>query len=185
MNIEIEPLQISGLYILRPRRIEDTRGYFSEVFRKDAAEAGGIKADFLQENQSFSREAGTVRGLHFQTPPMAQAKLVRVIRGSIFDVAVDIRKNSPDYGRHAAIELSAANGLQFYIPAGFAHGFCTLEPNTEVVYKVSTFYSAVNDGGLLWCDPDLKINWPVAVGKVVISEKDRKHPRLADMPGYF
>jgi dTDP-4-dehydrorhamnose 3,5-epimerase len=185
MSIKIERLEINGLYVLHPRKIEDPRGYFSEIFRQDLLGPNGIDAKFPQENQSLSREAGTLRGLHFQVPPMAQAKLVRVIKGSIFDVAVDIRTESPDFGRHVAIELSAANGLQLYVPAGFAHGFCTLEPDTEVLYKVSEFYSQPHDKGLLWCDPDLKINWPVAPEKAVMSDKDRKHPRLAELPNYF
>lgn len=185
MNIETKPLHISGLYVFRPKRIEDSRGYFSETFRRDALEAAGIESDFPQENQSFSRERGTIRGLHFQTPPTAQTKLVRVIKGAILDIAVDIRRNSPHFGQHVAVELSASNGMQLYIPSGFAHGFCTLEPDTEVVYKVSSFYSAAHDGGILWCDPDLKISWPVAAEKAVISDKDRKHPRLADLPACF
>jgi dTDP-4-dehydrorhamnose 3,5-epimerase len=185
MAIKIERLTIPGLWVLYPNRIEDSRGYFSEVFRRDSLQSVDIVGNFPQENQSLSRDVGTVRGLHFQTPPIAQAKLIRVLKGAIFDVAVDLRKGSSDYGRHAAIELSASNGKQFYIPAGFAHGFCTLEPDTEILYKVSEFYSAAHDRGLLWCDPDLRINWPVAPDKAILSDKDRKHPRLADLPAYF
>jgi dTDP-4-dehydrorhamnose 3,5-epimerase len=185
MTIALEPLPIDGLYTLRPKRIEDARGYFAEVFREDSFNSNDINVHFLQENHSLSRQKGTIRGLHFQIPPVAQAKLVRVVRGAIFDVAVDIRKTSPAYGRHVAIELSASNGLQFYIPEGFAHGFCTLEPDTEVLYKVSSPYSATHDKGLLWSDPDLKIDWPVAPEKAILSDKDKGHPRLADLAAYF
>ena len=139
----------------------------------------------MQDNHSLSRRRGTVRGLHFQVPPRAQAKLVRVLAGRIFDVVVDLRRASPAYGRHVAFELSAANGDQLFVPAGLAHGFCTLEEDTEVLYKVSAYYSRDHDRGLRWDDPALGIAWPVAAGEAVLSDRDRRHPTLADLPDYF
>ena len=131
------------------------------------------------------QKRGTVRGLHFQSPPFAQAKLLRVLRGAVLDVAVDIRVGSPTFGQHVAVELSAENGLQIFIPAGFAHGFCTLEPGTEVFYKVTAPYAPDNDHGVLWSDPELGIDWPVTPGAAVLSDKDKVHPRLSDLPEYF
>src|SRR5262245_55256668 len=155
MSIEIRPTAIDGVKLLRPARINDHRGFLSEVYRRDALEAAGLLPDFVQENHLVSVRAGTVRGLHFQIPPFAQDKLVRVIRGRILDVAVDLRRSSPTFGRHVAAELSAANWQQLFIPKGFAHGLCTLEPDTEVVYKASAYYSRECDRGLRWNDPDL------------------------------
>ena len=133
----------------------------------------------MQDNQSLSRAAGTVRGLHFQIAPVAQGKLVRVLRGAIFDVVVDIRRDAPGFGRFASAVLSAENGLQLYVPAGFAHGFCTLEPDSEVFYKVTAPYSPAHERGILWCDPALAIPWPVAPERAVLSDRDRAHPLLA------
>ena len=170
---------------IKPVRHRDPRGFFSEIFRDDVLRQHGIDAMFVQENHSLSVERGVVRGLHFQTSPMAQAKLVRVGAGSILDVAVDIRRGSPSYGHHVAVVLSAAEGNQLYVPEGFAHGFCTLEPDTEVLYKVNRYYSREHDLGLAWNDPALGIAWPVDAGGAVLSEKDHRQPVLAALPAYF
>jgi len=168
-----------------PRIHRDHRGFFSETYNKAVLEALGVKLEFVQDNHSLSVERGVVRGLHFQIPPFAQDKLVRVIRGSIFDVAVDLRRDSRTYGKHLARVISAAEWNQFLVPVGFAHGFCTLEVNTEVIYKVTNYYSPEHDRGLLWNDPDLGIVWPIAEAEAILSEKDRKQPRLRELPGYF
>jgi dTDP-4-dehydrorhamnose 3,5-epimerase len=183
--IEVEPTALPDLKLVKPRRFEDRRGYFEETYNRQAFAAAGIDDEFVQDNFSVSVEAGTVRGLHFQTAPFAQAKLVRVGRGRILDVAVDLRRSSPTYGRHVAVELSSRNGLQLLVPVGFAHGFCTLEPDTEVSYKVSAPYSAAHDRGLAWDDPALGIAWPVDARTAILSDKDARHPRLADLPDYF
>jgi dTDP-4-dehydrorhamnose 3,5-epimerase len=176
---------IADVKEIRPVRHRDPRGFFSEIFREDVLRAHGIDVPFVQENHSLSVDRGVVRGLHFQIPPMAQAKLVRVGIGSILDVAVDIRRGSSNYGRHVAIVLSAAEGNQLFVPEGFAHGFCTLEPNTEVIYKVNRYYSAEHDRGLAWDDPQLGFAWPVAEGEAVLSDKDRCNPLLAELPAHF
>jgi dTDP-4-dehydrorhamnose 3,5-epimerase len=170
---------------IRPTRHQDPRGFFSEIFRADVLHRHGIDVRFVQENHSLSVDKGVVRGLHFQLPPMSQAKLVRVAAGSVFDVAVDLRHGSPTYRRHVALVLSAADGNQLFVPEGFAHGFCTLEPNSEVVYKVNRYYSSEHDRGLLWDDPELGIAWPVAAAAALLSDKDRRQPRLADLPAAF
>ena len=170
---------------IKPLRRTDPRGFFSEIYREDALREHEIDVRFVQENLSLSVDRGVVRGLHFQLPPAAQAKLVRVAVGSILDVAVDIRRGSPTYGRHVAVVLNAEQGNQLFVPEGFAHGFCTLEPNTEVVYKVNRYYSAEHDRGLRWNDPKLGINWPVDESAALLSEKDRRQPALADLPPYF
>jgi dTDP-4-dehydrorhamnose 3,5-epimerase len=139
----------------------------------------------VQDNQSISAKKGTLRGLHFQKPPRAQGKLIRVLRGSIFDVAVDIRRGSPSFGRHVAVTLDAISGTQLWVPAGFLHGFCTLEDDTEVFYKVSEYYSPEHDAGVYWNDPDLEIDWPVILETVVLSERDRRLPRLSELPEFF
>jgi dTDP-4-dehydrorhamnose 3,5-epimerase len=170
---------------IRTVRHDDARGSFSEIYREDRLRDAGIAAVFVQENQSLSAERGVVRGLHFQVPPMAQAKLVRVAAGAILDIAVDIRHGSPSWGRHVAVVLRAAEGNQLYLPEGFAHGFCTLEPDTEVVYKVNHYYSPEHDFGLAWNDPALAIVWPVSEAAAILSDKDRHQPLLADLPVYF
>jgi dTDP-4-dehydrorhamnose 3,5-epimerase len=168
------------------KRFGDERGWFSETFRADLLAQAGITAPFIQDNQSFSAHPGTVRGIHFQTRPHAQAKLVRVLAGAILDVAVDLRRASPSYGRHVAVRLDAAAGHQLFIPVGFGHAFCTLEPNTMVAYKVAGgYYSREHDGNLLWNDPALGIDWPVSAEAAVLSDKDRAAPRLADLPALF
>lgn len=171
--------------LVQPKRFADRRGYFLETYNRAALAAAGIVADFVQDNQSLSRARGTVRGLHFQSPPHAQAKLVRVLQGAVLDVAVDIRRGSPSYGRHVAIELSAESDLQIFIPEGFAHGFCTLADDTALAYKVSAPYAPSHDLGIRWDDPDLAIAWPVGSGAAVVSDKDVTLPPFAALPAYF
>jgi dTDP-4-dehydrorhamnose 3,5-epimerase len=180
-----ESLPIAGLIVIRTRRFSDARGYVSETFSAARLAEGGIRDTFVQENESLSSRTGTVRGLHFQKPPHAQAKLVRCLRGAIFDVAVDIRVGSPTFGRHAAVEVSAASGDQLYIPAGFAHGFCTLEPDTLVLYKLGAAYAPQSEGGIAWDDPAIGIRWPVKAGEAVLSDRDRALPRLAEIRSPF
>jgi dTDP-4-dehydrorhamnose 3,5-epimerase len=171
-------LEPRGLVLLQTRQFGDARGMFMETFSRRDLAALGIAEEFVQDNQSRSAAAGTVRGLHFQTAPHAQAKLVRCLRGAILDVAVDLRPGSPSFGRHVAVELTAANALQLFIPAGFAHGFCTLQPDTEVAYKTSDFYAPRHDRSVAWNDPALGIAWPVEAEEAVLSEKDRQAPPL-------
>lgn len=168
-----------------PKRHGDERGWFSETFRADLLAEAGIREPFVQDNQSFSKPAGTIRGLHFQIAPAAQTKLVRVLAGAILDVAVDLRRSSPTYGRHVAVRLDAVAGEQLYVPAGFAHGFCTLEPDTMVAYKVDAYYSPAHDRAVLWDDPEIGIDWPVATAEAILSDKDRRAPRLADLVDAF
>jgi dTDP-4-dehydrorhamnose 3,5-epimerase len=184
-GVQIIRTEIEGVLVLEPPRHRDARGFFSEVFREDALRALGIEAHFVQDNHSFSAESGTVRGLHFQIPPASQAKLVRVTAGAIFDVAVDLRPQSPSFGRHVAIRLSAEEWNQIFLPEGFAHGFCTLEPNSHVLYKVTRYYSREHERGLLWNDPALAIAWPVGADRALLSEKDRKNPPFAELPHHF
>jgi dTDP-4-dehydrorhamnose 3,5-epimerase len=184
-SLEVRSSELADVKLIRTPRMSDGRGYFCETFQRPAFAAHGIANDFLQDNQSRSKRPGTVRGLHFQRPPLAQAKLVRVLRGRIFDVAVDLRCASPTFGRHIAVELSDEDDEQLFIPAGFAHGFCTLEPDTIVFYKVDQIYSAAHDAGVNWADPGLAIEWPVAAATPILSEKDRRLPMLADLPPIF
>jgi dTDP-4-dehydrorhamnose 3,5-epimerase len=183
--MQVERLDIEGPLVLTPQRHEDDRGWFAETFRDDlfAAEVG--KATFVQCSRSLSKRKGTVRGLHFQVEPATQGKLVQVLRGRIFDVAVDLRSTSPTCGRHVAVDLSADNGRQFWIPVGFAHGFCTLEDDCEVAYMLTGYYSAQNERGLRWDDPALAIRWPVEADRAVLSARDRQQPLLADLGVVF
>jgi dTDP-4-dehydrorhamnose 3,5-epimerase len=183
--MKVTDTALPGLKLIQPVRHGDARGYFSEVYREDGLRRAGIEIDFVQDNQSMSADIGVVRGLHFQTPPMAQAKLIRVIAGSILDVAVDIRWGSPTYGKHVAVVLSAEEGNQLLVPEGFAHGFCTREPNSTVIYKVNRYYSPENDRGMLWNDPALGIGWQLGGREPVLSAKDKEHPTLAELPQYF
>ncbi|MBI0435228.1 dTDP-4-dehydrorhamnose 3,5-epimerase [Roseomonas sp. KE0001] len=181
-NFEASRAALDGPVLVSGRRFGDHRGAFAETYTLRDFEAIGIADAFVQDNFSWSAGVGTLRGLHFQTPPHAQAKLVRVLRGRILDVAVDLRAGSPTYGQHVAAELSAENGLQLYVPVGFAHGFCTLEPDTEVAYKVTDTYAPDCDKGLLWNDPALAIEWPVGPDAAILSEKDQRQPLLRDLP---
>jgi dTDP-4-dehydrorhamnose 3,5-epimerase len=185
MMLEVSTLSIPDVLLVRPRRFQDQRGYFCETYKQRDFVAAGISNNFVQDNQSYSTSAGTIRGLHFQTAPFAQSKLVRVLRGKIVDVVVDLRRSSKTYHQHVAVELSAESGEQLFVPAGFAHGFCTLVPDTEVAYKVDSVYSAANDCGVNAADADLEIQWPVSKGNEVLSEKDRSLPMLKDLPAYF
>ena len=183
--MDIVPLAIPDLKLVCSKRSGDARGWFMETYRRDRMANAGISDEFVQDNQSFSAARGTLRGLHLQKPPRAQAKLIRVLSGRIFDVALDLRRSSRTYGRHVAIELDAEDGVSLYIPVGFAHGFCTLEPDTEVLYKVTNYYAAVHDHGLAWDDPDLGIVWPVSPANAILSDKDRRHGGLGDLPPFF
>lgn len=183
--MNFEKLDIPDVVLIEPKKFGDNRGYFMETFRQAlfAEKVGDF--EFVQDNQSLSAEVGTVRGLHFQLDPKAQGKLVRCIAGALLDVAVDIRTGSPTYGRHVAVELTAENGKQLWVPPGFAHGFCTLAPNTEISYKVTNYYSAEHDRGLLWNDPALAIAWPVDAEKAALSDKDTKQPSLSALGTVF
>jgi dTDP-4-dehydrorhamnose 3,5-epimerase len=183
--LTVEPTAIPEIKVVTPKRFGDNRGFFAETYHKQRFAEAGVDMEFVQDNHSLSAVAGTVRGLHFQSNPFAQAKLIRVVRGRVLDVAVDIRRSSPTFRRHVAVELSAENGRQLLVPVGFAHGFCTLEPDTEVVYKVSAYYSAAHDHGLRWNDPSLGIEWPVTPADAVLSDKDRNQPLLAELAAYF
>lgn len=183
--MQIDETNLPGVLILTPRRIADARGWFSEVWNKETLARHGIHEDFVQDNHSHSRETGTMRGLHFQSPPHAQAKLVRCGRGCVFDVAVDIRVGSPTYGRWTGVELSAENGRQLLIPAGFLHGFVTREPETELLYKCSDVYAPACDGAVRFDDPDIGINWGIAPEAAILSDKDRNAPFLRDFASPF
>jgi dTDP-4-dehydrorhamnose 3,5-epimerase len=174
--MELVELAIPGPILIKPRRHADDRGHFSETFRQDIFGNHVPGVHFIQDNQSISFKTGTVRGLHFQRQPRAQGKLIRVVRGRIFDVVIDARGSSPFYRQNVSVELSAENGHQLWVPQGFLHGFCTLEPNTEVAYKVTDYYSAEHDGAVRWNDPDLAVNWPVDASTAILSDKDLKAP---------
>jgi len=171
--------------IVSPVKFGDARGFFCETHNDSIWEKAGLNYRFVQDNHSLSKDVGTVRGLHFQIEPFAQDKLVRVLRGRILDVAVDLRRSSPTYGQHVAVELSYENWKQIFIPIGFAHGFVTLEPDTEVLYKVTNFYSAAHERGVAWDDPQININWPINSSKAVLSPKDKLLPAFADLETFF
>ncbi|MCV6574490.1 MAG: dTDP-4-dehydrorhamnose 3,5-epimerase [Cohaesibacter sp.] len=185
MSLTVKALEIAGAYLISPPKFGDHRGFFSETYNKQALAEQGFEHEFVQDNQSVSTQKGVIRGLHFQTNPKAQGKLIRVTHGAILDILVDIRKGSPTYGQHLTIELSAQNWQQVYVPVGIAHGFCTLSEITEVHYKVTNFYAPDCDKGLAFDDPALGIDWPVALDQAILSDKDRQHPKLADLPDYF
>ena len=184
-QVRIIETRIADVKVLVPKTFGDHRGLFSETYREKTLAEAGLELRFVQENDSLSLEKGTIRGLHFQIPPFAQAKLVRVVRGSIIDVAVDLRRSSPTLGQSVAIEISAENWKQVLVPAGFAHGFCTLQPNTHVIYKVTSYYAPDHERGLLWNDPALGIDWPVSTDEVIISERDKKWPCLSELSSPF
>ena len=183
--MRVECLDIPSVKMIVPRRFRDARGYFVETYSQRALADHGIGDTFVQDNHAYSRHRGTIRGLHFQVPPQAQAKIVRVVRGSIYDVAVDLRHGSPTYGRFVAAVLSAENGAQLYIPAGFAHGLCTLEDETEVLYKASDFYAPTLEGSLRWDDPGIGIPWPLQGRPAVVSDRDADAPPLAQFHSPF
>lgn len=183
--LSVETTRLPEVKVISPKRFGDHRGFFSETYNRDAFAAAGITLEFVQDNHSLSAAVGTLRGLHFQSAPFAQDKLVRVTRGRILDVAVDIRRSSPRFGQHVAVELSAENWKQLLVPVGFAHGFVTLEPDTEVLYKVTALYSPEHDHGLAFDDPALAIDWQLRHGMLTLSDKDRRHSRLSDLPACF
>ncbi|WP_106204909.1 dTDP-4-dehydrorhamnose 3,5-epimerase [Aliiruegeria haliotis] len=183
MTLDVVSLAIPDVKIITPRKFGDHRGFFSETYNRRAFADAGMDLEFVQDNHSLSADAGTLRGLHFQTPPFAQDKLVRVIRGAIFDVAVDLRVGSPTYGQHISAEITAESWSQILVPIGFAHGFMTTRPDTEVIYKVTNYYAPENDKGLLWNDPALGIDWPLA--EAVLSDKDKVQPRLNELDSPF
>ena len=183
--MQIEDTALEGVKLITPRRFGDHRGFFAETWNAKAFAEAGITLDFVQDNHSVSEKVGTVRGLHFQAPPHAQTKLVRCGKGRLFDVAVDIRRSSPTYGKWVGYELSFENGLQLLIPAGFAHGFMTLEPSTEIIYKCSDFYTLPTEGALRWDDPAIAIDWPLSGGTPAISDKDAAAPGLDEFNSPF
>jgi len=183
--MEFISTEIPDVKIVIPKRFGDARGFFSEIYNKRDFARAGIELEFVQDNHSRSTEKGVIRGLHYQIEPHAQAKLVRVVRGSVLDVAVDIRRHSPSFGQHVKVVLSQENWRQALIPPGFAHAFVTLEPNTEVIYKVTDYYAPDHERGLLWSDPKLGIDWGIEAAEAILSERDRQHPRLADQTDLF
>jgi dTDP-4-dehydrorhamnose 3,5-epimerase len=183
--MDLRRLSIPDVLVLKPRRHADDRGYFMESYSRAAMATLGLEPVFVQDNLSLSRQVGTLRGLHYQRPPKAQAKLIQVIQGRILDVAVDVRRGSPTYGRHAAVELSAETGEQAYIPHGFLHGFVTLEPDTLVLYKVDAPYAPECEGSVRWNDADLGIDWGVSSGAATLSAKDAAAPAFADFDSPF
>lgn len=183
--MQISRLDIADVLLVTPTKHADPRGFFSETFRADAFAAQETGVQFVQDNHVRSTQKGVLRGLHYQTPPHPQGKLVRCVRGSILDVAVDIRRGSPSFGRHVAVELSADNWQQLWVPAGFAHGYVTLEDDCEVIYKVTDYYAPQCDRGIAWNDPALAIDWRFPAADLVLSDKDRKQPSLADSAPAF
>ena len=182
--MDIIKTAIDGVVIIEPRLFKDERGYFFESFSQKEFEEKVCKTVFVQDNESKS-SYGVLRGLHFQKPPFAQSKLVRVVRGAVLDVAVDIRKGSPTFGKHVAVELTAENHRQFFIPRGFAHGFSVLSQEVVFQYKCDNYYAPQSEGALAWDDPDLGIDWRIPAAEIVLSKKDKAHPRLKDADGLF
>jgi dTDP-4-dehydrorhamnose 3,5-epimerase len=183
--MQIERSEIPDILWVKPTKHRDQRGFFSETFRADVFAVHGVEATFVQDNHVHSAQKGVLRGLHFQAPPHAQGKLVRCVQGTILDVAVDIRVGSPTYGKHVAAELSSANWHQLWIPPGFAHGYVTLEQGCEIIYKVTDYYAPECDCGIAWDDPALEIDWRLSASEILLSDKDRRQPRLADTPQAF
>jgi dTDP-4-dehydrorhamnose 3,5-epimerase len=185
MAISVSSTALPDVKTIISQRLSDSRGLFSEIYNRRDFEAAGLFLDFVQDNHSTTTQRYTIRGLHFQRPPFAQAKLIRAVRGRILDIAVDIRKSSPTFRQHIAVELSAANWCQLFIPIGFAHGYCTLEPDSEVVYKVTDYYSPQHERGIHWHDPDLAIPWPLHGEEPRLSERDLALPNLNDLADLF
>ncbi len=184
--MQVLETSLSDVKIIVPRVLRDERGYFLETYSRAVyKQMAGIEVEFVQDNHSRSEPIGVVRGLHFQAPPYAQGKLIRVVRGAVQDVVVDIRVGSPTFGQHASVILTAENQAQIWVPKGFAHGVCTLEPGTEVSYKVTEYYNPAAERGLAWDDPMLGVAWRVAADAAILSDRDRKHPALQDLPAYF
>lgn len=183
--MQIEPQAIPEVLLITARRFGDDRGFVSETFKQSRLAEAGVEFPFVQDNHTFSRAAGTVRGLHAQLAPSVQGKLIRVAKGAIWDVAVDARAGSPTFGRYVGAELSAENWRQLWIPPGFLHGLCTLTDDTEIIYKMTAEYDPASECGVLWNDPDLGIPWPVAPERAILSEKDKARPRLAECPAWF
>jgi dTDP-4-dehydrorhamnose 3,5-epimerase len=183
--MQIERLAIEGILVLVPTRRSDQRGFFSETYRSDLLAADGLRANFVQDNHVYSAERGVLRGLHFQVPPHAQGKLVRCTRGAILDVVVDVRKDSPTWAQYASIELSAENWKQLWVPPGFAHGYVTLDPNCEVIYKVTDYWAPDCERGVVWNDPDLGIDWRVSESELILTERDRGYPSLREIDPVF
>ena len=183
--MEFRTFELQGPLEVVPRRIDDDRGYFSEIFRLAAFVDRTGSAEFVQDNQSLSVRQGTIRGIHFQSHPCAQGKLVRCLAGSVLDIAVDLRRGSPSYGRWISTTLTPAENNQLWIPVGFGHAFCTLQPNSVISYRVTNYYSPEHDKGVAWDDPDIAIEWPSAADPETLSAKDRQQPALAELPAYF
>lgn len=184
--MDIEVLDIDGVRLLHPKNLQDERGSFCETFRSSWFEDNEFsKLNFCQDNQSYSKRKGTLRGLHFQTGPSVQAKLVRCVRGAIFDVAVDLRTGSPTFGQYVSAQLSADNNVQILVPHGFAHAYLTLSPDTLVLYKTDNFYDQKREAAVLWNDPDIVINWPINIDQITLSKKDKTAPLLSELPDYF
>ena len=183
-KISVETCHIEGLKVITPQVFGDARGYFMETYNYNDYKEAGIDQVFVQDNQSASKK-GVLRGLHFQRPPHAQSKLVRCVRGAVLDVAVDIRRGSPTYGRHVAVELTEDNHLQLFIPRGFAHGFAVLSAEAVFQYKCDDYYAPEAEDGIAWDDPSLGIDWRIPEEKIILSEKDRRRPRLSDAEGVF
>ena len=184
--MDIEILGIDGVRLLHPKSLQDGRGSFCETFRSTWFEGDEFpKLDFCQDNQSYSKRKGTLRGLHFQTGPSVQAKLVRCVRGAIFDVAVDLRIGSPTFGQYVSAQLSADNNLQILVPHGFAHAYLTLSPDTIVVYKTDNFYDQKREASVIWNDPEIAINWPIKNDRITLSKKDKAAPLFCELPDYF
>lgn len=179
--MDISKTAIDDVIVIKTKKFGDHRGFFSETYNKKALAERGVALDFVQDNHSLSADVGTIRGLHFQAAPFAQDKLVRVVKGRIFDVAVDLRRSSPTFGKHVAVEVSAEDWNQILVPIGFAHGFMTMEPNTEVIYKVTNFYAPDHDFGLAWDDPALGVEWPLRGAAPTLSDKDKKQPTLQQL----
>jgi dTDP-4-dehydrorhamnose 3,5-epimerase len=183
--VRIFATSLPEIRIVVPERIEDERGFFSEVWNAGTFAAAGIAAEFVQDNHVLNQRRWTLRGLHYQILPCAQGKLLRVTRGAVLDVAVDIRRGSPRFGRHAAVQLSAENWQLLWVPPGFAHGYCTLEDDTEVQYKTTSYWNPAHERGIAWDDPALAIGWPAAAAALVVAERDRLLPRLVAQPDLF